>query len=294
MRQTSLVALISGSLAIPLSVLGDSPVIAKAAFATPAVSSTCPSHDIKQFVAAFAEDTALQKAFTSATIDTAFIDYNAQPEPTESVERLPREQLRFPVMPNRAQQAREGLRHRYVSTNANRAVVALEVPDTGTQLTYTFHFDGCWTLIKIVDPAFGKVFPGQTQAKPSASTSGSAMADGNQTRRGLSAIFAACMQRAGSQRIPGAACLSAERNRQDARLNKVYRELIGNLRGERRDRMMESQRAWVQLQQKDSAFEALIFDQLGSMGDLQAAEYEALAISERADRLEKYIELSRL
>ncbi|MBN9032656.1 MAG: hypothetical protein J0I23_22920 [Rhizobiales bacterium] len=29
------------------------------------------------------------------------------------------------------------------------------------QLRYTFRSDACWTLIKIVDPAFGTAFPGE-------------------------------------------------------------------------------------------------------------------------------------
>lgn len=294
MRRNSLVAFASGSLAIALGVLALAPSDASAASAAPVVSSACPSRDIEPFVAAFAEDPALQKAFTAATVDTAFIDYDAQPEPAESVEALPRAQLRFPVMPNRARQTEQGLQTRHISTSASRAVVALEVPDTDLQLTYTFRLDGCWTLVKIVDPAFGKAFPGHMQPDPDASPSRSATADGHQAPRGLSATFAACMQRAGSQRIPGAACLTAERDRQDARLNKVYRELIGNLQGDRRDRMIEAQRAWVKLQQKDGAFEASILDQLGAMGDLQAVEYEARAICERADRLERYSELGKL
>jgi len=39
--------------------------------------------------------------------------------------------------------------------------VVLEVPDTDMQLRYTFRSDACWTLIKIVDPAFGTAFPGE-------------------------------------------------------------------------------------------------------------------------------------
>lgn len=268
---------------------------ATAAAAAPAATGpACPSQDIKQFVAAFAEDPALQKAFTADTVDTAFVDYNAQPEPAQSVEPMSRAQLRFPVMPNRAQQGKEGLQYRQISADANRAVIALEVPDTDAQLTYTFRRDRCWTLVKIVDPAFGKAFPAQAPAKPAASAPRAAADDEYQPPRGLSATFASCMQRAGSQRIPGAACLSEERERQDARLNRIYKELIGKLQGERRAQIVEAQRAWVQLQQKDGVFEDSLLAPLDSMGDLQAVEYEALAISERADRLQKYLELSEL
>lgn len=134
------------------------------AAAGPQPAIACPSKDLNAFVAAFAEDPALQKAFTAETIDTAFVDMNAQPEPAESVEALPRDKLRFPVMPNRAQQQKEGLKYREVANEGGRAVVVLEIPDTDAQLLYTFRRDVCWTLVKIVDPAFGSAFPGEGSA----------------------------------------------------------------------------------------------------------------------------------
>ncbi|BAV97059.1 lysozyme inhibitor LprI family protein [Lysobacter enzymogenes] len=281
----------------------DSSKPATAAATAPAAGNgaqvACPAQDLKGFVAAFAEDPALQKAFTAEEVDTAFVDYAAQPEPAESVERLPRARLNFPIMPNRAQQAKEGLHYREISADPQRAVIALEVPDTDAQLTYTFRRDRCWTLIKIVDPAFGKAFPGEAPAAARAPANAPAnapapRADEPATPKGLSATFAACMDRAGSQQIPRAECLSAERARQDARLNRVYKELIGSLQSPRREQIVEAQRAWLQLQQKDGAFETSVFEPLGTMGDLQSVESEALSISERADRLEKYLELSKL
>jgi hypothetical protein len=119
------------------------------------VAIACPSQDLKAFVAAFAEDPALQKAFTADPVDTAFVDMSAQPEPTESVEAMPREKLRFPVMPNRVQQQKEGLKYREVANEGGQAIVVLEIPDTDAQVLYTFRRDACWTLVKIVDPAFG-------------------------------------------------------------------------------------------------------------------------------------------
>jgi hypothetical protein len=127
----------------------------------PQAAIACPSQDLAAFVAAFAEDQALQKAFTADPVDTAFVDMSAQPEPTESVEAMPREKLRFPVMPNRAQQQKEGLKYREVANEAGQAIVVLEIPDTDAQVLYTFRRDACWTLIKIVDPAFSEELQGQ-------------------------------------------------------------------------------------------------------------------------------------
>lgn len=268
---------------------------ATTAAAGPLPAIACPSKDLNAFVAAFAEDPALQKAFTAETIDTAFVDMNAQPEPAESVEALPRDKLRFPVMPNRAQQQKEGLKYREVANQGGRAVVVLEIPDTDAQMLYTFRRDACWTLVKIVDPAFGSAFPGEGPASDAPRASApTPVNDGSDASKELSNIFAECMARAGSQNIAQAECLTAERDRQDARLNRIYKTLVGNLQGDRRDRMVEAQRVWVQLQQKDGAFEASVLDELGSMGNLQSVENEARAIGQRADLLEKYLEMSKL
>ena len=118
----------------------------------------CPSEDLSTFVRAFAEDTSLQRTFTAPSVKAAFVDWNAEPEPKESVRTVPRDTLQFPVLPNATRQKKEGLRYRQLSVDGKRAEVAFEVPDTDTQLRYTFERGACWTLVKIVDPAFGKQF----------------------------------------------------------------------------------------------------------------------------------------
>ena len=220
---------------------------------SPSAAPACPATDLAGFVAAFAESPALQKAFTAPVVETAFVDWNAQPEPAESVEKIPREALRFPVMPNRARQQAEGLRYREIGTEGDRSTIALEVPDTDTQLRYTFRRDACWTLVKIVDPAFGKGFGGNAAQ---AITPGAADDD-----------------------------LTDERARQDARLNTIYQQLIGQLQGERRERIVAAQRAWVQLQEKDEAFEASLLEGHGPTGHRQKLENKASAIAQRADLL---------
>lgn len=271
---------------------------ASAAGAASAAAAACPSQDLKRFVAAFAEDPALQKAFTAARVDTAFVDMNAQPEPAESVESLARDRLRFPVMPNRAQQQQEGLQYREVSVGPERALVALEVPDTDAQLLYTFRRDACWTLVKIVDPAFGKAFPGEAPApatgasRPAAPVASAATPAGDDRARGLSDTFGECMARA-SGNLAQAECLTDERDRQDARLNKVYQALTAQVQGAPREKLVAAQRAWLQAQQTGGAFEAAVLDELGPMANLQQVENEARAIAQRADLLEQYLQLTK-
>lgn len=118
--------------------------------------AACPSDSIADFFRAFAESPELQRAYAASTVETAFVDWNTQPEPAESVEPILREKLHFPLVPNQAAQQQKGLRYRETASGENRVTVVLEVPDTDMQLRYTFRRDACWTLIKIVDPAFGK------------------------------------------------------------------------------------------------------------------------------------------
>jgi uncharacterized protein YecT (DUF1311 family) len=265
-----------------------------AVVAAPATAAiACPSQDLKAFVDAFAEDSVLQKAFTADPVETAFVDMNAQPEPAETVKALPREELRFPVMPNQAQQQKEGLNYREVANEGGRAVVALEVPDTDAQVLYTFRRDACWTLVKVVDPKFDKSSSEQTPYAGN-SSGPAALNEGIEATQGLSKVFLECMTRAGSQNIPRTECLTDERNRQDARLNKAYKALTSQLQGESLNKIVEAQKVWVQLQQKDGAFAASILDPLGPMGSLQSVEYEIHTIGQRADLLEKYLELSKL
>lgn len=133
--------------------------------------AACPSDKLADFFQAFAESPELQRAYTASTVETAFVDWNAQPEPAESVEPILREKLHFPIVPNQDAQRQGGLRYREAAGGENRVIVVLEVPDTDMQLRYTFRRDSCWTLIKIVDPAFSKTFPGEAPpAKTTAST----------------------------------------------------------------------------------------------------------------------------
>lgn len=129
----------------------------------PEGASTCPSTDLAAFVAAFAEDPALQRAFTAPTVETAFVGANGQAEPTRA---LSRDQLRFPVMPDGATQQREGLRRRD-DARGDQATVVLEKP--GAQTIYGFRRDAsCWTLAKIAGRAFAGDAPAAAAADPAA------------------------------------------------------------------------------------------------------------------------------
>ena len=257
--------------------------------------ATCPSLYIDRFVSAFAESSALQERYSAANVDIAIVDDTAEPEPREMVRPYPRDELQFPIMPNRAEQIAQGLRYRVISVDAERAVIALEVPDTDAQSIYTFRRGDCWTLIKMVNPARGRGNRGVSASPGIGDSETASVSHGDFLAvPGLSATFALCMQRAGAQTIARADCLSDERDRQTARLDRAYRQLLSDLEGDHRVRLVEAQRTWAQLQHKDGAFEAALFDKLGSIGNLQSVENEARAMAQRADQIERYLQLSRL
>jgi uncharacterized protein YecT (DUF1311 family) len=66
--------------------------------------------------------------------------------------------------------------------------------------------------------------------------------------------FAACMDKAGGVTPAMLNCIAAETERQDARLNRAYRELSANLSAERKKGLMEAQRAWLRFRDLNCAF----------------------------------------
>ena len=117
------------------------PSAGSAGDATGAAAMACPSSDPVAFVAAFAEDPALQRAFTAPTVEIA-----ADSGSTSTA----RDRLAFPVMPDRAAQQREGLRPSGFERADDRITVTLEAPGRGAQSRYVFRRDAaCWVLEKI-------------------------------------------------------------------------------------------------------------------------------------------------
>jgi hypothetical protein len=117
------------------------PAGAGAGDATGTAAMACPSSDPVAFVAAFAEDPALQRAFTAPTVEVAS---------DTGTSTAARDQLSFPVMPDRAAQQREGLRQAGFERAGDRITVALEGAGGGAQSRYVFRRDAaCWVLEKI-------------------------------------------------------------------------------------------------------------------------------------------------
>ena len=62
---------------------------------------------------------------------------------------------------------------------------------------------------------------------------------------GLSKEYSACMDRANGITANMIECFAAETGKQDARLNKVYKELMNALSPARKNQLKEAQRAWI-------------------------------------------------
>ena len=132
----------------------------------PDAGAPCPSADFAAFFTAFAEDPALQQAFTAPTVETAFTGANGQAEPART---LSRDQLRFPLMPDAAVRQRDGLRQRAADVRSDQVTVVLEPAAGGAQTTYTFRRDAaCWTLAKIAGRAFAGEAPTANAPDPAA------------------------------------------------------------------------------------------------------------------------------
>ena len=98
----------------------------------------------------------------------------------------------------------------------------------------------------------------------------------------LSRTYEACMDRAGGVTVSMRECMSAEHERQDARLNANYRELSRLLSHERRALLVQAQRAWLTWRKAECehrASEAMD----GTLGPVMIDDCWLTMTAERAD-----------
>ncbi|QQP97403.1 hypothetical protein [Lysobacter enzymogenes] len=121
---------------------------APAAAATPATA--CPSQDFDAFLAAFADDVEVQRAFTERPLRSETVDANADPEPKPVTAMLDGDAIKFPLMASRAKQQADGLVLSQTELNGDKQVL-LAKPDTDYQLSFFFRKGECWTLYRMRD-----------------------------------------------------------------------------------------------------------------------------------------------
>lgn len=107
---------------------------------------------------------------------------------------------------------------------------------------------------------------------------------------GITPAFYACIDKADSDVIASAACLTNEKTAQDNRLNATYKALMAKLNGDQKQKLIAAERAWLDLQTKTSTLEG---DLYGSeqIANLQISQNEIFRLCERANALNTYLSL---
>ena len=116
---------------------------------------------------------------------------------------------------------------------------------------------------------------------------GSAQAFG-QERDLLSAEYSKCIEKSGGTDPGMLDCMGAEAERQDKRLNDVYRKLMNELKPERKKELQEAQRLWIKYTQENCNF--YLDPDGGTAARLAASECPVLAKAARAKELENFIQ----
>ncbi|MCW6057991.1 hypothetical protein [Pseudomonas fragariae (ex Marin et al. 2024)] len=110
----------------------------------------CPSKDISKFVDVFAENAAIQKQFTNYPLKK-LVTVVAEPEPKQETQRLAKEKISFPVVPEISVRKERRLTLEVIESDQRKATVKLEKTDTGYQVLYVFKLSSCWFLIEVKD-----------------------------------------------------------------------------------------------------------------------------------------------
>ena len=70
----------------------------------------------------------------------------------------------------------------------------------------------------------------------------------------LSKQHTACMDKSGDTTMGMIECITAETQRQDARLNQAYKAVMAELLLERKKQLLEAQRAWIKFRDANCSF----------------------------------------
>ena len=105
---------------------------------------------------------------------------------------------------------------------------------------------------------------------------------------GLTKQFSACMDKSGGVTIDMLDCISAETNRQDARLNKAYKEAMPQLSQARKKQLQDAQRAWIKYRDANCNFYA--DPDGGTMATVSSNDCFMSATASRAKELEGFKE----
>jgi hypothetical protein len=117
----------------------------------PEATARCPAQEFSEFLEAFSESQEVQRAFTKYPLEKQQVDVNATPEPKPFTRRLERQQVEFPLIPNKAERKAQSLDLRVDPLAAGQVRLTLLQSDTDYQVSYFFRKDACWELERIED-----------------------------------------------------------------------------------------------------------------------------------------------
>jgi hypothetical protein len=111
----------------------------------------CPSLDFSGFIKVFSEDVDVQIRFTEYPLKYQRLDLDAVPEPKLILKNIKREQVLFPVIPNKSEIKRKSFVLKIEMKKTNHVQVTISKQDTDYKINYIFYRKSCWRLQKIED-----------------------------------------------------------------------------------------------------------------------------------------------
>jgi len=107
---------------------------------------------------------------------------------------------------------------------------------------------------------------------------------------GITEAFYQCIDKADTDTAASAACLTAEHDRQDKRLNANYKALLAKLSPKAKQKLVLAERAWLKFKEANGTFENSIYgDEI--ISNLELTQNEVFYICARADTLKKYLDI---
>jgi len=110
--------------------------------------------------------------------------------------------------------------------------------------------------------------------------------------KGVTEAFYACIDRADQNLTEVGICITNERDYQDARLNKVYKQLLQVLSGKSKENLIAAEKSWIAFKDKDGAFMATLYG-TETVDNLELEQSKVFRLCERANALERYLFLAK-
>ena len=105
---------------------------------------------------------------------------------------------------------------------------------------------------------------------------------------GLSKKFSQCMDKSDGVTVEMLGCIAAETKLQDARLNKVYKDVMAELSEPRKKELRDAQRAWVKYRDANCNF--YNDPDGGTMASVRSSDCFMMTTASRVKELENFKE----